>query len=386
MNTGRNDLLQLFLRAQRVALDVPGLAFDQFYEPGPLEGPIGGDWYDAFRVRDGRVVLSIGDVPGVGLPAAATMAAIRQVIRGVASVTAEPRVILDAVERTLEGGASHDAAFVTAWVGVLDPIDLSLRYASAGHPAPLLRDRHFVVRTLQNGDPPLGIGVRARRHTHVVWLEPGSALLLYTDGLIEADRDVIRGEKAVKDAFVHLDGAASAHTMHDMILAGRKAYDDVALLYVGVSRALDDGDGLRRWSFDALDALEGRRVRHDYVDELRGLGYAEAARFQAELAFGELLGNVVRHAPGPVEIRLDPTTPDAVLHVLDRGAGFHRNPKLPEETYSENGRGLFLIDAMVDDLSVGPREGGGTHVRAVVRRHVLANEIPRRERLRQIAS
>ena len=60
---------------------------------------------------------------------------------------------------------------------------------------------------------------------------------------------------------------------------------------------------------------------------------------------------------------------DAVLHVLDRGCGFYRNAKLPTNAFSETGRGLFLVEAMVDDLVVSPRPSGGSHVRAVLRRH-----------------
>ncbi|HEY4440967.1 MAG TPA: ATP-binding SpoIIE family protein phosphatase [Candidatus Elarobacter sp.] len=366
---GQTEMLDSVLALQPITLSVPGLTFDEFYEPGPHAPYIGGDWYDAFRVRDGRVVLSIGDVPGVGLRAASTMASVRQVIRGVASVNPEPRVILEAVERILEGGASHDAPFVTAWVGVLDPVDLTLSYASAGHPAPLWRNASNVVRTLPNGDPPLGIGVRSARQLHTVQLEAGSALLLYTDGLIEADRDVIRGERAVKEAFVRLDGAAGAHTMRDMILAGRRAHDDIALLYVGIDHPIGPADGLKTWTIDARNALEGHRLRREFAEQLKVLGYGDAARFQAELAFGELLGNVVRHAPGATEVRLDPTCGEAVVHVLDGGCGFHHNAKLPEEAYAEGGRGLFLVGTMVDDLVVGPRPEGGAHVRAVLRRH-----------------
>jgi anti-sigma regulatory factor (Ser/Thr protein kinase) len=363
--------------AQRVAVEVPGLTFDGFYEPGGnAHSRVGGDWYDAFQVRDGRVVLSIGDVPGVGPRAAATMTTVRQVIRSAASMNPEPRLILEALERILDGGAAHDAPFVTAWVGVLDPIDLTLQYASAGHPPPLLRTPDLAVRTLASGDPPLGIGLRAKRNLHEAQLEGGSALLLYTDGLIESDRDVVRGERAVRDAFARLAGVASAQAMHDMIVAGRRAHDEIALLYVGIERALGPGDGLQTWPVDATNALEGRRVRRDVAETLGAMGYSRTARFQAELALGELLGNVARHTSGEAEVRFDASAHEAVLHVLDRGSGFYRNAKLPANAFCETGRGLFLVEAMVDDLIISPRSSGGSHVRAVLRRHV-AVESPR---------
>jgi anti-sigma regulatory factor (Ser/Thr protein kinase) len=131
---------------------------------------------------------------------------------------------------------------------------------------------------------------------------------------------------------------------------------------------LQPGEGTLSWSFDAGDALAGRRVRHALVDLLRAFGYDLEARFAAELAFGELIGNVVRHCGGPVEVWLDTSRHEGVLHVLDRGRGFKHAPRLPDEDLAEGGRGLHLIDAMVGDFSVADRPGGGSHVRVVLRR------------------
>jgi hypothetical protein len=94
-------------------------------------------------------------------------------------------------------------------------------------------------------------------------------------------------------------------------------------------------------------------VRHDVAETLGAMGYSRPARFQS----------------GEAEVRFDASARDAVLHVLDRGSGFYRNAKLPANAFSENGRGLFLVEAMVDDLIVSPRPSGGSHVRAVLRRH-----------------
>jgi Stage II sporulation protein E (SpoIIE) len=82
---------------------IPGIAFDAFYRAGSDQAQIGGDWYDAVRLPDGRVVLSIGDVSGSGLDAAVTMANVRQILRGVAHVHADPAIMLDAADRTLQG-------------------------------------------------------------------------------------------------------------------------------------------------------------------------------------------------------------------------------------------------------------------------------------------
>ena len=79
------------------------------YESGKSEAQVGGDWYDAVRLADGRVLVSIGDVAGSGLQAAVIMAAMREVIRGVAQVYADPATMIDAADRTLK--SEHP----TAW-------------------------------------------------------------------------------------------------------------------------------------------------------------------------------------------------------------------------------------------------------------------------------
>ncbi len=79
---------------------VAGLQFDALYEPGRAEAQVGGDWYDAFRLLDGRVVISIGDVVGNGLAAATAMAEVRQSIRGAAAINPDPALLLDAADRT----------------------------------------------------------------------------------------------------------------------------------------------------------------------------------------------------------------------------------------------------------------------------------------------
>ena len=97
---------QLYAREHRVAEalqaaslprrlpEIDGIALDAIYVPGRSEAQIGGDWYDAFALADGRIVVSIGDVAGSGLDAAVTMSSMRQIIRGIAQVHADP--VLDA--------------------------------------------------------------------------------------------------------------------------------------------------------------------------------------------------------------------------------------------------------------------------------------------------
>jgi anti-sigma regulatory factor (Ser/Thr protein kinase) len=96
------------------------------------------------------------------------------------------------------------------------------------------------------------------------------------------------------------------------------------------------------------------------------VGLTDDEMSSAELVFGELVGNVVRYASGSITAILDVSCPAPVLHVLDEGRGFEFRPRLPVDLLSERGRGLFLVTAFAEELSVERRRGGGSHARAVL--------------------
>jgi PAS domain S-box-containing protein len=361
---------------QRAALpislpQVQGLRFDGIYVPASNRELLGGDWYDALRLNDGRIVISVGDVAGSGLSAAVIMASMRQVIRGVAQVYADPIAMLDAADRTLK--TEYPDMFVTAFVGVLDPVARTFAHASAGHPAPFLRDSSGSVTPLGTSGLPLGLRVRGEIATTTP-LPRSGLLIFYSDGLIEADRNVVRGYERLMAALARPEIASSASPAGALYRAmlKRGGNDDVVVLALRVEAPETnvndgDGEGVQRWTFDSSDAHRGHAARHSFVDALRDAGLRKKQRDAAELVFGELLGNVVRFAPGPVEIVLNRThAAPPVLHVLDRGPGFTFAPKLPLDLLSERGRGLYIVWSLAEDCNVTLRHDGGAHARAVL--------------------
>ncbi|HEV2641853.1 MAG TPA: SpoIIE family protein phosphatase, partial [Candidatus Elarobacter sp.] len=346
--------------------EIPGLTFEALYQAAMLEATVGGDWYDAFRLPDGRVVFSIGDVAGKGLQAAVAMASVRQSIRTAALINPDPVAVLNAVDRIVR--AIGQAQFVTAFVGVLDPVSFEFTFASAGHPPALLRDAHGTVTSLDENDLPLGLRGRTEGGSRTIEIAPGSVLLCYTDGLTEFDRDAVDGERRVREAFAHATGDV-AHEIYARISQGRPAQDDVAMLAVTFHEplvALDDPRRASVWGFDSSDAQEAGRTRREYVERLHAVGLTDDETSSAELVFGELVGNVVRYASGSITAILDVSGPAPVLHVLDDGHGFEFRPRLPVDLLSERGRGLFLVTAFAEELSVERRRGGGSHARAVL--------------------
>jgi PAS domain S-box-containing protein len=361
---------ELFERERRVARTfqnaalpaslpaTPACAFSAIYEAGSSEALVGGDWYDAFVLADGRVVLSIGDVAGSGLQAAVTMANMRQAIRGVAYVHPDPVLMLEAADLALRSESPD--RFVTAFVAVIDPIENMLTFTTAGHPPPLLRTPAGEIVELEASGLPLGLREHDGSAGSSRAIEPGSILVLYSDGLIESTHDLDEGYRRLHRALADAQATASAHLaahVRDAVLV-EGARDDVAILsahYAGVD--------VVRHAVDVRDANASAAFAAVLVAALAEHGYAPDAIVNAEIVLSEIVGNLVRHAPGPATFVIDAQHGRVVLHVLDAGPGYRFLSRLPTDTLSERGRGLFLISALAEAFHVTMRPGGGSHAR-----------------------
>jgi serine phosphatase RsbU (regulator of sigma subunit)/anti-sigma regulatory factor (Ser/Thr protein kinase) len=354
---------------------VPGMQFRAIYRVAKAESLVGGDWYDAFRLDDGRIVLSIGDVMGSGLLAAVTMGAVRQALRGAAQILAEPIEILDAADRALH--SEQPDSIVTAFVAILDPITLTLMYASAGHPPPLLRSAAGEIIALSGSGLPLGIRsmrTGASETHHSIILDNSSLIVLYTDGLIEATRDIEVGENRVREALQDAEvwnAENPAASISDHVL--EEVLDDVAIITIRIESAsisvtrpagLMEQDA--RWIFAVQDSSAANDARHDIVRVLHEYGANEEDTRLSERVFSELLSNVVRYGSDEAEVALDISGDAPVLHVLDRGPGFAYRVSLPMDILSESGRGLFIVKSLTHALTITRRHDGGSHARAVL--------------------
>jgi PAS domain S-box-containing protein len=351
--------------------DAPGLVLDAFYAPGRAEAQVGGDWYDAMRLVDGRVVVSIGDVAGSGLQAAVTMGNMRQIIRGIAQVHADPALMLDAADRALR--LEHPDKFVTAFVAVFDPISSMLTYASAGQPPPLLRKPTGETEPLTGTGLPLGLRSNFEKaDSTTIELPPGSTLLLYTDGLTEFDREPVDGERRLQQIFGGIgEDEQPARAIAERMMDGGTAHDDVAVMVLRIGEPLErdahDRELLRRWSVHTDRMRDVTAARRAFGEAFGEHGATPEDVAMAELVFGELVGNATRYAPGPVDVIADWSGPDPVLHVLDEGPGFRHISILPPDLMSESGRGLFIVSALTHDFRIAKRHHGGSHARAVLR-------------------
>ncbi len=192
------ETLQRALLPQVIS-ELPGWDLATCYIPAVEGTQVGGDWYDAFRTREGQVVLALGDVAGKGVHAAAVMGAVRSALRAFAIVDPTPATILARLDAYF--AAFKSGEMVTCIVAVLDPGSGGLTYASAGHLPPLVlqssqdtvvRQARGQVRWLDRATtPPLGANIMpslsepAAREQAETAVAPGQALLLYSDGLLE---------------------------------------------------------------------------------------------------------------------------------------------------------------------------------------------------------
>jgi PAS domain S-box-containing protein len=146
---------------------------------------VGGDWFDTFAWTDGRIATIVGDVVGHDLEAAATMGRLRAATAALIPLgDPRPGGVLAALDRCARGRGGVD--FVTAACVVVDPSRGRLSYGSAGHPPPLLVDPSGATRWLDAATaPPIGQIEVGEWSDDVFEIEPGTIVLLYTDGLVE---------------------------------------------------------------------------------------------------------------------------------------------------------------------------------------------------------
>jgi len=215
---------------------VQGVEVAARYVPGTEGLDIGGDWYDAIDLGDGRLMMVVGDVSGRGLRAASIMASLRFSTRAFVSEGREPEVILNALSRLIDVG--RDEHFATVLCASLHTGNGQVSMAKAGHPNPLIVDRSGAAFLEVVTGPPLGIGYQAYESTTVT-VPDGATLIAFTDGLFE------RRDEPIDEGLERLRLAASRpaqsleHLLNVLIdtQIGPNAFDDAAVVGVRWTRS-----------------------------------------------------------------------------------------------------------------------------------------------------
>ncbi|MEV2213331.1 SpoIIE family protein phosphatase [Streptomyces sp. NPDC050997] len=327
----------------------------------PAQADVGGDWFDVIPLSGARVALVVGDVVGHGLHAAVTMGRLRTAVHSFATLDLAPDELLARLDDLVialdqnRTGASDDAEIIgaTCLYAVYDPVSQCCTLARAAHPPPI------VVRpdgTVQFPDlpagPPLGLGGLPFEVSEL-HLPEGSQLVLYSDGLIEdRTRDIDASLDLLDQALAHPDRPPE-QTCQAVLDACPTPHssDDVTLL-VARTRALPQ-ENIASWDVPH-DPAAVSEIRAAAMRQLSEWGLDEAA-FTTELVLGELVSNAIRHAKGPIQVRL---LRDRTL-ICEVSDGSSTAPHLRHASDTdEGGRGLFLVAQLADRWGTRYTAGG----------------------------
>jgi PAS domain S-box-containing protein len=243
------ETLQKGLQPARIP-EIPGWSIAALYRPAGSENQAGGDFYDLFRIEGGWMVV-IGDVTGHGARAASVTAMARYTIQTAATLTGDPLNALEEVNRALLGRAGGALCSVAAITLDQPPLG-RVAVAVAGHPPPLLVSDASEIREIKPPGPVLGAFEDAEWGLESLQLSSGEQLVLYTDGVTEAEGPTDRfGETRLRDRLREASTASEAAT--------------------GIEQALDefcDGEARDDAAFLAIMRNGGKPLRPGGVDKI----------------------------------------------------------------------------------------------------------------------
>jgi PAS domain S-box-containing protein len=318
---------------------------------------VGGDWYDAIALDDGSVMVTVGDVVGRGLAAAAAMGQLRSAINALALATTPPSDVLATLDRyaTVVDGAR----LATVAIARLIPSTETLVYASAGHVPGLLVFPDGTARFLEPaGSLPLDAMPDPERDELRVEFPAGTTLVLYTDGLIERrgeSLDVGLQRLTRTAAALHrVDVETMCEHIVSALLPRSEQRDDVAVLCV----RLDASPTALRRRFPATPS-ELAPLRQELRAWLEDAGLSAPRAADLVLAVDEACANAVEHAydgeRGEVEVEVA-RNPDHEVVARVHDAGRWRTPRVDPA----RGRGLGIIRAVVDECEIQTGATGTT--------------------------
>ena len=321
-------------------------AVDAAYRYLPAQEGVGGDWFDVIPLSGGRVALVVGDVVGHGIHAAATMGRLRTAVRNFAALDLPPEELLGHLDALVDSMDQEEAADqrgigiigATCLYVVYDPVSGHSTMAAAGHPSPSLIAPDGSVRVIElPTGPPLGLGGTTFEAVELA-LPEDSRIVLYTDGLVEhRGRDIDVGIERL-NAVLAGPGRSPEEICEAAIteLLPTEPWDDSAILVARTRRI--DTRHVAVWDV-AMTPSAVAEIRAEVVRQLHSWGLQEAV-FTTELLVSELVTNAIRHASGPVELRL---LRDRAL-ICEVADGSSVSPRLRRaQTMDEGGRGLFLV-------------------------------------------
>jgi serine phosphatase RsbU (regulator of sigma subunit)/anti-sigma regulatory factor (Ser/Thr protein kinase) len=374
--------------------DLPHWQIAAYYGPARA---VGGDFYDFIEMHDGRIGIAVGDVTDKGVPAALVMARTHSVLRAEASRSDSPGIILARANELLVPEMPA-TMFVTCLFAILEPETGRIVLANAGHNLPYVRTDDGVVELRATG-MPLGLMSNIVYEETEGVIAPGSNVLLYSDGIVEAhDRESrMFGFPRLREALTIDDRGTELldrllDTLHTFTGANWEQEDDITLVTlrraaavaelaglggaVGATPEGAEGDGdvagppaadsqvITAFSVPGEEGNE--RLAMDRVRAaLSGLGLEPPRLERLITAVSEATMNAIEYgsqgrADIPVDIVVETTPGAVVVRITDRAlsGAVPADPEAPDMErklagdQKPRGWGLFLIKNMVDSMDV----------------------------------
>jgi sigma-B regulation protein RsbU (phosphoserine phosphatase) len=335
---------------------------------------VGGDFYDYFALRDGNLLFAVGDVSDKGIPAALFMARVTGLLRVLGNSGTSPERLLSEINARLVEG--NDACmFVTVGCGVLDTGNGMVKYVSAGHEPPLVRRVDGSVAPLQTeSGAAIGIDAPVEYRQSQGFIAPGDTLLLYTDGVTEAekgDHTQFGADRLIKLLSEDQgdDPSALVQCVVDSVgahSADFHAGDDVTVLAVCFSPATVVAQRTalgERWQISASSSQGGIRQVQMWLQNILLSREIMAERIgDVELIAEELLTNIVRENATPgrgvaVRVECALTREEIALTFRDDGKAFdplaRAAPDLSQDAAGRTlgGLGIHIVRELADAAS-----------------------------------
>lgn len=371
----RREVVHQLQEAVKPAIPtVPDTVLGVHYLAADPKEPTGGDLYDWHVLPDGDLYLAVIDIVGKGVGATKDAVALAHVLRVLVLQGSPLGKVVREADDLLR--LHHPELAATIVVARYDPASGRVQVASGGHPPPLLVRADGTTEYLKLSGAPLGFPGAGSDDVATVFLDRSDSLIFYTDGVVEARKDIVAGLDELAEAAAvtgRYPARQQARVLVERALAGAARRDDSLVLVlrrrVPPSRR-PAGFAPFEHVFTANPAAVGL-ARHLFADWLRFQDVSEDEAEDPLLIFSELAANAVSaSAGGPCSARAWAETTSLVIEMESETGGSFTLPPPPPgdelpELDAESGRGLFVVRTLADSLDVTER-GGATVVRCLL--------------------
>jgi sigma-B regulation protein RsbU (phosphoserine phosphatase) len=368
--------------------EIPGVDFAVASLPAT---EVGGDFYDFVALNENYLGILMGDVAGKGVPAAMLTALARTILRVEAGYGHPPQRVIKHTNRALIRDLQHAEMFITAFVAYLNPDDLTLTYASAGHtPALWWHGDQGTFELLTATTPPLGIQIAEAGGERTVQLLPGDFILFYTDGVTEtmSPENQPFGTDRLKEALIAHIGSTANDLMQSVLIAVRAFRrsapwsDDLTMIAMRLKPSAAPKyvqphpvvEFVVPADLHALDTISHKVTQ--VCRSLPGLPPPPASDdfvYLVELAVSEICTNIIEHAyhmmSGEIRGSLTPLDNGIQIDLYDDGESFDPSvipePSPEPDEITEGGYGLHIVRQIMDVMLYQANTPKGNHWRLI---------------------